>query len=621
MPVAAPSHPFCNVGCRVEEVGIVPDDGIAGRTKDTVHFQEHKLHLTSVRFSGEQAIKMQQIIRPWVCREGLTPVVIGTDESSVVDDAERVGPVRGNNIHHPDRVLDEARREPSVGGGHVHGIPDLVAAQRRKQGLVVLRGRLPLAIIVLHGAGAAAGDHRDALRRHTQPLWPFGQQLSLLPVGLGRRVDAGAHGHVPGGVGVDAVVALGRRSHRRELVVAGGIKRLLPDGDVALLVVELEAHGREQLLEPVKVGLLGLHGGVPSVPPVLVVHRRAGQHPEPPGPEHPVDLHEVKPAELGPGDEAPGAVRHVHGARRERQPLRGDDAEDGRDAALERELDLCLVVVPGRQGQRQDAPGQQVAAPARHAAARVERRAHGAVLHARDEVRHEVHVGADAVGEHGAAAREGEAVAVLAEPVLVGFLAVDPVVGHVAVPALVFALGPADRGPVALGRRHQAARPLRRRRAVALHEAQPVVAVFSPALRVRAGRVVLELGGALAELFLHFLLTAANGRDGDGTAAAAGGLFGGGGDDGGGGGVEEGEGAARAAVDAAEVEGEAAEEEDHERRRQSPRPNAAGAAAHRPLGLCFLAVLHVLSILFWTWIGTKSQTTEHTAGQSRGLRP
>jgi len=57
-------------------------------------------------------------------------------------------------------------------------------------------------------------------------------------------------------------------------------------------------------------------------------------------------------------------VRHVEGRRREGQALRGDDAEDGRDAALERELHLRLVVVPRREGDGEDAAGEQVAAPA-----------------------------------------------------------------------------------------------------------------------------------------------------------------------------------------------------------------------------------------------------------------
>lgn len=438
---------------------------------------------------------MQQIVRPWVRGEGLAPVVVGADESSVVDDAEGVGPVGGDDVHDPHGVLDEARREPSVDGAHVHDVPHLVAPQRGQQRLVVLRRRLPLAVVVLHGAAAATGDDGDALRRDAQPLGPLGQRLAA---GLGAgRGHAGAHGHVPGRVRVHAVVALGRGGHRRQLVVAAGVEGLLPHGDVALLVVQPEAHAGEHLLEPVEVGLLRLHCGVPAMPPVLVVDGRAREHPEAAGPEHPLDLHQVEPAELRPRDEAPGAVRHVHGGRGDGQALRGDDAEDGRDAALQRELHLRLVVVPGRQRHGQDVPGQQVAAPAGHAAARVERGAHTAVLHAGDQVGHEVDVRADAVGEHGAAAGEGEAVAVLPEPVLVRLLAVDPVVGHVAVPALILALGPADGRLVAPRRRHQADGALRRRRAVPLHEAEPVVPVPPPPLGVGAGGVVLVISRAL----------------------------------------------------------------------------------------------------------------------------
>lgn len=43
--LAAPSHPFGN-GChRIEEVGALPDYGVARGTKDTVHLKEHVLHL------------------------------------------------------------------------------------------------------------------------------------------------------------------------------------------------------------------------------------------------------------------------------------------------------------------------------------------------------------------------------------------------------------------------------------------------------------------------------------------------------------------------------------------------------------------------------------------------
>lgn len=48
MPVAGPSHPLRDGGHRVEEVGVVPDDGVAGRTKDAVHLNKHKLYLASV---------------------------------------------------------------------------------------------------------------------------------------------------------------------------------------------------------------------------------------------------------------------------------------------------------------------------------------------------------------------------------------------------------------------------------------------------------------------------------------------------------------------------------------------------------------------------------------------
>jgi hypothetical protein len=513
--------------------------------------------------------------------------VVDADEPSVVDDAEGVWAVGGDDVHDPDGVLDEAACESSVHGVHVHDVPDLVAPQRRQQRLVVLGPELPPGVVLLEGGGAAARDDADALRRDAEPLGPLGRGVEpQLPVlGAGSR-DAGAHGHVPGGVGVDAVVALGGRGDRGELVVAG-VGGLLPHGDVPLHAVELEAHAGQHLLEPVQVGLLRLRGGVPAVPAVLVVDGRAGEHPEAARAEDAVDLQEVEAAELGPGDEAARAVRHVEGGGRERQALRGDDAEDGRDAALQRELHLGLVVVPGRQRHGEDAPPQQVAAPAGDAAAGVERGADGAVAHARDQALHQVHVRADAVGEHGAAAGEPEAVALLDEPVLVGLLAVDPVVGDVPVPALVLALGPPDGRLVPLGRRHQALLPVGRRRAVPLHEAEAVVAVPPPALGVGAGGVVLVVGGALGERH------GGRGRQCRPSLAVVGGTAGRRGG-------AEGEESRRRrldgvqqapsrAVDAAQVEGEGAEHDDDERHRHRPGP-CAGAA--RPLGLIFLAVLH-----------------------------
>ncbi|WVZ57826.1 hypothetical protein U9M48_008165 [Paspalum notatum var. saurae] len=546
--LAAPSHSFGNGCYGIKEVGALPDYGVTRGTKDTVHLKENKLHLA--------------------------PALQVSDRG-------------GDDVHDPDGVLDEAGRESSVDGVHVHDVPDLVGAQRRQQRLVVLGPELPLRVVLLEGAGAAPGHDVDALRRDAEALRPLGRgaERQLLVARTGRR-DAGAHGHVPRGVGVDAVVAPGGSGDGGELVVAAGggaVGRLLPHRDVALHVVELEAHGGEHLLEPVQVRLLRLRGGVPPVPPVLVVDGRAGEHPEPAGAEDAVDLEEVEAPELGPGYEAAGAVRHVEGGGRKGQALRGDDAEDGGDAALERELHLRLVVVPGRQGDGEDAPAQQVAAPACDAASRVERGAHGAVAHARDQRLHEVDVGADAVGEHGAAAGEAEAVAFLDEPVLVGLLAVDPVVGDVAVPAVVLALGPADGRLVTFGRRDQALLPLRRRRAVPLHEAEAVVAVPAPALGVGAGGVVLEVGGALGE------------RDGRGRGRQhrVGGVAGRGGRRGDESrrrrldGVQQ---APAGAVDAAEVEGEGAEHDDDESHRH--RPGAAAARRRRPLGLILLAVLH-----------------------------
>ena len=90
-----------------------------------------------------------------------------------------------------------------------------------------------------------------------------------------------------------------------------------PDEDIALDVVELEAHGAEHLLEAVEVGLLCLRIGVPVVPVVLIVDGRAGEHLEATGAEDVVDVEEVEAVELGPGDEAARALRHVKGCRQE----------------------------------------------------------------------------------------------------------------------------------------------------------------------------------------------------------------------------------------------------------------------------------------------------------------
>lgn len=142
MPVAGPSHPLGDGGHGVEEVWVVPDDGVAGRAKDAVHLNKHKLHLASVRFCGEQAVGVQQVVRTWVRGEGLAPVVVSADEPSVVDDAEGVGPVGGDDVHDPHGVLDEARREPAVDGAHVHDVPHLVAPQRGQQRLEIGRAHV-----------------------------------------------------------------------------------------------------------------------------------------------------------------------------------------------------------------------------------------------------------------------------------------------------------------------------------------------------------------------------------------------------------------------------------------------------------------------------------------------
>lgn len=160
--------------------------------------------------------------------------MVGADEASVEDDAEGVGSVGGDDVHDPDGVLDEAGGEASVDGVHVHHVPDLVAPQRREQSLVVLGPELPLAIVVLEGGGTAPGDGGDALWGDGEALRPLGggvERQLLVARGSGRRRgEAGAHGHVPGGVRVDAVVALGRRGDGRELVVAGRVGGLLPHG-------------------------------------------------------------------------------------------------------------------------------------------------------------------------------------------------------------------------------------------------------------------------------------------------------------------------------------------------------------------------------------------------------
>jgi hypothetical protein len=71
-----------------------------------------------------------------------------------------------------------------------------------------------------------------------------------------------------------------------------------------------------------------------------------------------------------PGDEAPGAVRHVEGARRERELDGAEDADEGRHSALQRELNLRLVRVARRERHGDHAAGVQVRAQARHLHAR-----------------------------------------------------------------------------------------------------------------------------------------------------------------------------------------------------------------------------------------------------------
>jgi len=78
-----------------------------------------------------------------------------------------------------------------------------------------------------------------------------------------------------------------------------------------------------------------------------------------------------------PRDEAPGAVRHVEGARRERELDGAEDADEGRHAALQRELNLRLVRVARRERHGDHAAGVQVRAQARHLHARTQGRRRG----------------------------------------------------------------------------------------------------------------------------------------------------------------------------------------------------------------------------------------------------
>jgi hypothetical protein len=165
----------------------------------------------------------------------------------------------------------------------------------------------------------------------------------------------------PGTAPEDTRVArAGRRSPGRAL------RPLAPDADLVDLGELLPAERGGVLLDPL---LLGGEVGLRALPrPVvgLPVDGRAGEYPVAAGPEHAVDLHHVHPAVASPGDEAAGAVRHVEGARREGELDGADHADEGRHAALQRELHLRLVRVARRERHGDHAAGVEVRAQARH---------------------------------------------------------------------------------------------------------------------------------------------------------------------------------------------------------------------------------------------------------------
>uniref|UniRef100_A0A0E0FA42 Uncharacterized protein n=1 Tax=Oryza meridionalis TaxID=40149 RepID=A0A0E0FA42_9ORYZ len=205
-------------------------------------------------------------------------------------------------------------------------------------------------------------------------------------------------------------------------------------------------------------------GGELTVPDLdvlrcLPVDRRGGPDEEAAGAEEAVDLEEELAAPDVPWHAAARAVDGVVGAAGEGEALGAHDGGDGRDAALQRELHLRLVLVLGRQRHGERVAVEQEAAEAGHAAADVE---HDAAAppprHRRDRFLDQVDVVRRAVYELRPAAGERQVLAGDLHPVLVPLVRRQLGVRHVVVPDLVAAVRPRDRPPVAAGERDEARR-------------------------------------------------------------------------------------------------------------------------------------------------------------------
>ncbi|BAT14756.1 Os11g0601650, partial [Oryza sativa Japonica Group] len=201
----------------------------------------------------------------------------------------------------------------------------------------------------------------------------------------------------------------------------------------------------------------------------------------------------------GPGDEAAGAVRHVEGAGREGELDGAEDADERRDAALQRELHLRLVRVPRRERHGDHPPRVQVRAQARHAAAGVEDGADGAVGEG-DDGGELVDVLVGAAGELGAAAGEAEEAALVSHPVLHRLLHGEALVRRVRERHVVAAPRPRERRHVPRRRRHQAPQPLAVAGAVPLPVHHVLPREPHRALLVVARRVVRHRRRARREL-------------------------------------------------------------------------------------------------------------------------
>uniref|UniRef100_A0A7C8YY10 Uncharacterized protein n=1 Tax=Opuntia streptacantha TaxID=393608 RepID=A0A7C8YY10_OPUST len=153
---------------------------------------------------------MEKIICSWVCREWLAPVMIGSNESTIIDHGQCVHAIGGDYIHNPEGVSSQSCCKAPIQSIHIHHVPYLVTSNDRKQFLVVLHSDFPLATVALEGTSSATGYVRHTFRGNAQTLWPlwhrFQTQFLQAPVW---HCGTGSKRGVPSSIRLHAVIALG----------------------------------------------------------------------------------------------------------------------------------------------------------------------------------------------------------------------------------------------------------------------------------------------------------------------------------------------------------------------------------------------------------------------------